>query len=239
MRNRCALPLLPLRLVSFALFQALVALLFFILKKENPWQLSEGYWILSGLFTNVVTFLILFRLFAKEGKGYFDNFIPEKGKWGKELLIALGLMILAAPLSMLPNSWLSNILWGNPEIPAKLFFRPLPVWVIYTGALWAITQGIVELQTYFGYIMPRLIKDDQSGYGAWVLSSLFLALQHTTFPLIFDLKFLIWRFGMFLLFALFAGLCIKIRPRLFPFMAIFHALMDLALLPFLFQQLNT
>lgn len=238
MKNRFALPLLPFRLVSFAFFQALIALLFLFLKKENPWQLSEGYWIISGLLTNLITFLVLRHLFAKEGKGFFDNFLIEKGKWGKELLIALVLMILAAPLSMLPNTWLSNILWESPEIPAKLFFRPLPVWVIYTGIIWAITQGIVELQTYFGYILPRLVKGDKSWYGAWMLSSLFLALQHITFPLIIDWKFLLWRLGMFLLFALFAGLCIKIRPRLFPFMAIFHALMDLALLPLLFQQLN-
>jgi len=238
MNTKFASLLLPFRLISFAVFQGVIALIFLIANVENPWQLAQGYWIITGLLTNILTFFILKKLFSKEGIGYFDNLKPNKKTWGKELLLTLGLMVVAAPLSMLPNTWLSNILWENPEIPAKLFFRPLPVWVICTGAIWAISQGVVELQTYFGYIMPRLIKGDKNWYGAWMLSSLFLALQHITIPLVFEWRFLIWRFGMFLLFALFLGFCIKIRPRLFPYFVIFHALMDLAILPLLFQQLN-
>jgi hypothetical protein len=44
--------------------------------------------------------------------------------------------------------------------------------------------------------------------------------------LIFDWGFMLWRFGMFLPFALFTGLVLKFRPALLPYFVIVHALMD-------------
>ena len=220
--------------ILFAVFQAVIALLFLAMGKKGPWHLSEGYWVITGLLTNFVTFFVLVRLFRSEGIRYFDNFRFVKAGWWKDLLIFLGLMVVSFPLTSLPNTFLAKELLGSVEVSGELFFRPLPLWVIILGFVWAIGQGLVELPTYFAYAMPRLEKQLKNGWSAWALASFFLAFQHVTFPLIFDWNFILWRLGMFLLFAFFTGLCIKLRPRLFPYMMIGHTLMDVVIVVMLF-----
>jgi hypothetical protein len=61
---------------------------------------------------------------------------------------------------------------------------------------------------------------------AWLIASFFLAAQHMFLPLILDGGYFLWRFGMFLPFALFTGLVIKLRPALLPYFVIVHALLD-------------
>ncbi|MCB9284572.1 MAG: hypothetical protein H6563_10895 [Lewinellaceae bacterium] len=227
MKNTAPYLMLLLRVGLFVLFQATIALLFYILGSEAPWVRSEGYWAIAGLLANGVTFLLLVKLFRKEGVRYFDNFRFVRKDWWKDLLIAIGLLILAGPISTFPNIWLAKGLLGSTEASAALFFRPLPLWVIIISFLWPFAQGLVELPTYFAYAMPRIEKQLNNGWIAWALASFFLAFQHAGLPLIFDLNFILWRIGMFLPFAFFIGLCLKIRPRLFPYLMISHALMDL------------
>jgi hypothetical protein len=75
--------------------------------------------------------------------------------------------------------------------------------------------------------MPRLEEQLGNNWLAWALASFFLAFQHVTLPLILDWRFIIWRMGMFIPFAFFIGLCLKLRPQLFPYLMIGHALIDL------------
>ena len=46
--------------------------------------------------------------------------------------------------------------------------------------------------------------------------------------LLFDLRFILWRGLMFIPFAFFAGIVLHWRPRLLPYMAMVHVLMDLS-----------
>jgi hypothetical protein len=47
-------------------------------------------------------------------------------------------------------------------------------------------------------------------------------------PLVFDLRFMAWRSLMFLPFALLVAVVLHWRPRLLPYLAIVHVLMDLS-----------
>jgi hypothetical protein len=47
-------------------------------------------------------------------------------------------------------------------------------------------------------------------------------------PLIFGGGFILWRLLMYLHFALFAGLLLKLRPTLLPYTMIVHALADVS-----------
>lgn len=228
MKKHTPFLLLFLRLLLFALFQCLLALVFSVMKTENAWSTSQAWWIIPGLMTNTVTFILLVRYFNKKGVSYFSNFkFMKKDRW-KDVVRLMGVLIITVPLSMLPNTYLAEFLYGSADIPLHLFFRSIPYWVIILGMFWAITQGIVELPFYFAYLMPRIEKRINNGWLAWGLASLFLALQHIALPLIFDIRFMVWRFGMFFLFAFFIGLCLKLRPKLFPYIMIIHALMDLS-----------
>lgn len=226
--------MLFLRLALFAIFQSLIALVFVFLGKPDPWYQSQGWWIMNGLLTNIVTFIVMRSLYRKEGIGYFDKLKFIRKDWWKDMVILIGVLAITVPISMFPNTIIANWLYGSTDETLQLFFRLLPYWLIMLGFVWSVTQGLVELPFYFAYIMPRLEKKLNNGWTAWALASFFLALQHITMPLIFDLKFIIWRFGMFLLFAFFIGLCLKLRPRLFPYVMIMHALMDMGAVAMLF-----
>jgi hypothetical protein len=59
-------------------------------------------------------------------------------------------------------------------------------------------------------------------------ASLFLSLQHITAPLVFDMRFILWRGLMYLPFAIYVGILIRWRPRLLPFICAIHLLMNLS-----------
>jgi hypothetical protein len=107
-----------------------------------------------------------------------------------------------------------------------MLFRPLPMWAFVVSFLFPLTIAFAELPTYFGYAMPRLEAQLKNGWIAWLIASFFLAAQHMFLPLILDGGYLLWRFGMFLPFALLTGLVIKLRPALLPYFVIVHALLD-------------
>jgi hypothetical protein len=107
-------------------------------------------------------------------------------------------------------------------------FRPLPTWAFALSFLFPLTIWFTELPTYFGYCMPRLETQLKNGWLALVVASLFLAAQHMFLPFILDGGYLLWRFGMFLPFALLVGLALKLRPSLLPYFVIAHALMDIS-----------
>ena len=59
------------------------------------------------------------------------------------------------------------------------------------------------------------------------LAFVFHALQHCALPLVFDGRFLLWRFGMFLPFAALTAILLRWRPSLFPYTMVIHGLLDL------------
>jgi hypothetical protein len=75
--------------------------------------------------------------------------------------------------------------------------------------------------------MPHL-AEQVDGWVAWLIASFFLAVQHIFLPTILNGGYLLWRFGMFLPFALITGFAIKLRPALLPYFVIVHALLDVS-----------
>jgi hypothetical protein len=92
--------------------------------------------------------------------------------------------------------------------------------------LFPVTQGLVELATYLGYVMPRFKTQGMNTTLAVIIPSLMLAFQHMAVPLLFDVRFLAWRGLMFVPFALLVGTVLHWRPRLLPYLAVVHVLMD-------------
>ncbi len=78
--------------------------------------------------------------------------------------------------------------------------------------------------------MPRLFPGGSParGWAGWLVAALFLGVQHIFLPFLPDGRFILWRLGMYLPFALFAGLVLKLRPGLLPYFAIIHALIDIS-----------
>lgn len=218
--------LLPSRLILFAFFQSIIAVVFTISGNETPWHTSESWWPFSVLFTNIIIIIILFYLYKNEKTAYFKEIKFIKQDWGKDFLLALLLFIIMLPIAIFPNTIIANALWGNAETANNLLIRPLPFWAIILSILFPITHIFAELPLYFGYIMPRIQKILNNVWAPLIITSGFLALQHISLPLIFNCKFIVWRGLMFFPFALFIGLCIKLRPRLLPYFMIGHGIID-------------
>ena len=62
-----------------------------------------------------------------------------------------------------------------------------------------------------------------------LLAAFWHAVQHCTLPVIFDVRFVLWRLTMFLPFALLIAVVVRRWPRLLPYMMIGHVLMDMQL----------
>jgi hypothetical protein len=85
------------------------------------------------------------------------------------------------------------------------------------------------------YVMPRLEAQTGRRWLAVVLPAFFLGAQHVAAPLILNGRFVAWRVLMFMPFAFLVALAMRWRPRLLPYLAVVHVLMDLSAAAMLFS----
>ena len=214
------------RSVLFLIFQALIALIFAVAGTTSAWDESARWWTFMAFLANFASIYLLVRLFNAEGKRYFEVFRFSRATWKADLLWFIGFSIIAMPIVAAPREPLAIAIFGDAMTATNMLFRPLPTWAFVLSFLFPLTIAFSKLPTYFGYCMPRLEAQLKNSWVAWLIASFFLAAQHMFLPLILDGGYLLWRFGMFLPFALFTGLVIKFRPALLPYFVIVHALLD-------------
>jgi hypothetical protein len=214
------------RSALFLFFQLLIALVLMLAGTASAWNESARWWTFIAFLANFVSTYLLLRVFKAEGKGYLDAIRFSRATVKTDLIWFFGSSFLTLPIAALPMNFLGRAIFGDPLIPSLMMFRPLPAWAFVLSFLFPLTIAFAELPTYFGYVMPRLESQLKNGWLAWLIASLALAAQHMFLPLIFDGGFILWRLLMYLPFALFAGLLIKLRPTLLPYLMIVHALAD-------------
>jgi hypothetical protein len=110
------------RTVLFALFQLLIAGVLSISGSSVPWDNSAAWWTFSVIFTNIVSILLLVRLFRQDNKRYFDfiHFSPQT-VW-EDIGIYILLLLVFIPIATYPNQWLAKLLFGFEEIAFGLMF---------------------------------------------------------------------------------------------------------------------
>lgn len=218
-------------IVRFSLFigiQALFALVFLLTGPSTAWDSSANWWPFVVIIVNFICIALMIWLFRQEGKRFWDIFRIQREFLKNDLLALAGLMVLLGPVSYLPNIWLGGLLFGDPQRTLDLLIRPLPLWAVYASIiLFPVTQGLAELATYFAYVMPRLESQGMRRWLAVTIPSLMLGFQHIGVPFLLNSSYLIWRGLMFIPFAFLAGIVMHWRPRLLPYLAIVHALLDM------------
>lgn len=187
---------------------------------------------------NVVTWALLRTQTQREGLRWreFIGADFRKPFVKQDLMASLLVLLLSAPIAMVPNIGLATLLYGDSETVLQLFIQPLPRSIAFASLiLMPITTGLVELPTYFAYVMPRLARRWSNHHSALLVSALLLAAQHITLPLIMDVRFVIWRFGMFIPFAVLLGFVLRRRPRLLPYLMFLHAVIDFTVVLMVWQ----
>jgi len=209
------------RLILFIFFQALIAMI------VHSWEISEKYWLLSATLTNMVSITLLFIIFKRDGISFLKLFSPNKKTMKIDIYIFIGILLVSVPIVFIPGYFLSILIWGDPNVPTEMMFRPVEKWLLYILLIaFPVTIIFSELATYFGYIMSKLKEQLKTKWLAVFLPVLFLSIQHCTLPFILDLNFIIYRALVFLPFATLIGISIYFRPSLFIYFAILHGIID-------------
>jgi hypothetical protein len=217
------------RTILFILVQSIFALGFFLVGSGTAWEDGAAWWPFDVTIANLICLATMIALFRAEGKNYWDIFRVRRETIGKDLLAMLGFLIVVGPIAYFPNIILASTLFDNPQTALDLLMRPLPFWAVYASILlFPVTQGLVEIPLYFSCVMPRLDARPFPDLRPLFLPALMLGLQHLAVPLIFDMRFILWRALMYLLFAFAVGLMMHWRPRLLPYIAVVHVLMDMS-----------
>lgn len=221
--------MLVIRSLLFVTFQALLALIFLSLGSPTAWNTSAAWWPFAIIFTDLVCLALLIRLYRQEGKRFWDVFRIERLFVKQDLLFILGFLVIGGPLGYLPNILSARWLFGDPQVALDLLVRPLPQWAAVTSVtFFPLLQGLVEIPTYMLYAMPRLEAQGMRPWLAIALASFFLSFQHVFAPFLLDGRFITYRLVMFLPFAVLIAIVMRWRPRLMPYMAVVHVLMDMS-----------
>ncbi len=217
------------RITLFFLVQAVFAIGFSLVGSTPVWENSANWWPLTVTIADLICLGLLMKAFQAEGRNYWDIFRIDRKKIGGDLVALLGLTIITAPLTFLPNVWLGTALFGDPAATQNLFYRPLPFWAVCLAIIaFPIAQGLTEVPTYYGYVMPRFEMQGMKKWLAISLPALMLGLQHIAMPFLFDGRFITWRSLMFIPFAFLIGIAFHWRPRLLPYFVIVHIIMNVA-----------
>lgn len=221
--------LLPARTLLFAIWQALFALGLLLSGSSAPWKASAAWWPFAIALANLVCIVALIHLFRREGKRYWHLFRFEREHVKRDLLTLLIVLVVMVPVAFLPNILAAAWLFDDPQTPVELLFQPLSLWAVWLAVvLFPVTQGLAEIPTYMAYVMPRLEAQTGRRWLAIVLPAFFLGAQHVAAPLILDGRFVVWRLIMFMPFAFLVALVMRWRPRLLPYLAIVHVLLDIS-----------
>jgi hypothetical protein len=221
--------MLVIRSLLFLAFQALIAQFFWITCFPDFWNASAAWWPFTVILTDLVCLVLLIRFYQQEGLRFWDIFRIEQQFIKADVFFLLGFLLVAGPLGYLPNILSARWLFGDQQIALNLLVQPLPLWAAITSfALFPLLQGLVEIPTYMLYAQPRLERQGLHPWMAVALSSFFLSAQHIFAPFIPDARFITYRMVMFLPFAVLIAVVMRARPRLMPFIAVIHVLMDMS-----------
>ncbi len=222
--------MLVIRSLLFLAFQALIALVFLLIGSPAPWSDSAAWWMIAVALTDLVCLALLIHLYHQEGARFWNVFHLERQFVKQDLLFLLGFLVIVGPVGFLPNILSARWLFGDPQTALDMLVRPLPAWAAISGLVFfPLMQGLVEIPTYMLYAMPRLETQGVRPWLAISLASFFLSAQHMFAPFLSDMRFIIYRLVMFLPFAILIALVMRWRPRLMPYMAVIHALMDMSI----------
>lgn len=222
--------MLVIRSMLFLAFQAIIALIFLLIGSPATWSASAAWWMIAVALADLVCLALLIHLYWQDGKRFWNVFRFDRQFAKPDLFFLLGFLVIAGPTGYLPNILSAQWLFGDPQTALDMLVRPLPAWAaVIAFIFFPLLQGLVEIPTYMLYVMPRLETQGVHPWLAVSLTSFFLSAQHMFAPFLPDMRFITYRLVMFLPFAILIALVMRWRPRLMPYMAVIHVLMDMSI----------
>jgi len=181
------------------------------------------WWTPLVVVYNLITIMILFLVCKREGIRFIDLIGHVKGQ-NRILPTAIFalLMVIIGGVGMIGLSFLCY--GGLPEF----MIHELPLGLALVNVvLLPVTIVLAEMPLYFGYSMHQIQKQTKRPIFAMSYVIFFYALQHSFIPLLFDFKYMAYRFLSFLPLMIFLGIDYSRKKNLTKMM-IGHAVMDLS-----------
>lgn len=218
------------RCILLICVQGILAFLLFSNGNQTPWESASEWWTVYGTVVDLSCLLLLIYVLKKEGKKISSLLDFRKDKLKKDIKSGLIIFFLIFPLIGLLYSIGAGYLIFNTStlnaISGQLAERTLPSWAFYYSIfIWWIIWSVTEELTYQAYSLPRLLKK----YGqikVLFFIGFFWALQHSFLPLIFDLRYMLWRLVTFFPLVICLMISYMKTGRITP-VIIAHALMDI------------
>jgi len=184
---------------------------------------STKWWPVLCIVFNVITILVLVLVCKYEGSDYRDLINYKKGQLNFKNILLIIILMLSVGVGGMYVFGLA--IYGY--VPTILI-QPIPIWIaIINVILLPVTIVFAELPLYYGYSFNRIKENTGNIFLAMSYIVFFYALQHSFIPLLFDWKYMLFRFLSFLPLIIVLGIVYNKKRALAPLM-IGHGILDLA-----------
>ncbi|HTR66187.1 MAG TPA: CPBP family glutamic-type intramembrane protease [Terriglobales bacterium] len=182
--------------------QALVAAVYLARGNPSPWNSAAPWWTVYATLIDIGCLLLLLKFTRAEGIRLRDLVGKVRLRWGQDVFLGIACFIVLVFMFSIPG-WVAGRLGfeisHTAMYPGLFSERKLPLWgVIYSFSLFWLIWSPTEEMTYNGYALPRLQALTGRKWVAVSIVGFWWALQHSFLPLIFDWKYVLWRFLFFL-----------------------------------------
>ncbi len=194
--------LLPLRTILFIFIFLIIS--FFV--KKDVKEISK-YWTLVVIVCNFITIFALYKFCKKNNITYLKLIDYKKSKIKNIIIIGLLITLIG-----IIGSYLSGFIFYKtiPYTP-DIMIQPLPlIIVIIDLILLPITSTFAEEGIYLGVGINKL--------KLLYPTIFFYLLQHCFFPMILDIKYIVYRFVAFIPAIIFMCLYYKKKKEITPIM---------------------
>lgn len=209
--------LLPFRCVVFLLVFVVGAMM--VNKQVNA---ISHWWSVVASVVNVITILLLVLLARKQGSNYWKLINYEKGKTTAKQVIVMSVVILI--VGMIGMYLAGYVCYGVIPYAAPMMIAPIPLWLAIANVLvLPVTTAFAEDGLYLGCGVNQI----KNKFLAIVVPALFFALQHSFIPVLFDARYVVYRFLSFLPLTLILCWVYYKKRNPLPIM-VGHAIIDVA-----------
>jgi hypothetical protein len=228
------LALTPARSALILLVQACVAIPFFVRGDPLPWRAQAPWWTVYATLIDLGCLVLVWRQTRLEGIRVIDLFGIDRSRLGREVLWGLLYLVVLFPIAVAGGTKLAAwLVYRTTQLspaalaPGLLSERRLPPWaVVYSlSAFWLVWSPTEEV-IYQAYCAARLRALTGRTWLTVTVVGFWWAFQHSLFPLVLDLRLIVFRFLQFLPLVVVAQL-VYLRTRCLPRMIIMHWPMDL------------
>lgn len=200
--------------------QALVATVYALRGHPSAWNAAAPWWSVWGTLVDIGCLTLMAKFTRAEGIGLRDLIGEIRLRRGRDFFLGIGCFLLMMVVFTASGLLAGKVVFGTLQMipyPGLLSARRLPVWaVIYSFSIWWLIWSPTEEMTYNGYVLPRIQALTGSKWIAVLMVGFWWALQHSFLPLIWDWKYVLWRFLWFLPGVLVMTLVYLWMRRLFP-----------------------